>query len=86
MLSAKFQPFCLCLNVLKLLVFFFPDTVGYLLDGNDDKDKVNITNKDGRTCLHIAALTNNLELCKLLIARDADPQSLMEGKVGGWTL
>ena len=62
------------------VVYCVSVTVDYLLDQTDD-DMVNITNTDGRTCLHIAALTNNLPLCELLVMRGANPKSLMEGKV-----
>ena len=48
------------------------ETVAFLLENTEDKSLIDVTNKDGRTCLHIAALTNNLDLCKLLVESKAN--------------
>ncbi len=77
---------CKTVNGYKRGCCFFSwsaDSVEFLLDHpGDDTNKTNITNSDGRTCLHIAALTNNIQLCELLIKRGADANALMQGKVG----
>ena len=44
----------------------------------NDRDAVNVTNKVGKTLLHIAAATNNLPLCKLLINADCNKNALMK--------
>ncbi|KAL4238675.1 Ankyrin repeat [Mactra antiquata] len=54
------------------------DVVKYFLNQRNDKDAVNVTNKVGKTLLHIAAATNNLPLCKLLINADCDKNALMK--------
>ncbi len=64
-----------------MILLIISETVSFLLDNADDPNYVNITNHDGRTCLHIAALTDNLELCKILVHRGADYKALMKGKV-----
>ncbi|CAH1793068.1 unnamed protein product [Owenia fusiformis] len=40
-------------------------------------DNLNSSNSDGRTCLHLAAMTNNLELCKLFLDNGANVNALM---------
>ncbi|XP_045163885.2 ankycorbin-like isoform X5 [Mercenaria mercenaria] len=54
------------------------DVVKYLMQHKNDKDAVNVTNKVGKTLLHIAAATNNLPLCKLLINADCNKNALMK--------
>uniref|UniRef100_T1JDS5 Uncharacterized protein n=1 Tax=Strigamia maritima TaxID=126957 RepID=T1JDS5_STRMM len=39
-------------------------------------------NNDGRTCLHIAAINNNVELCKILIDSGADVNPVMRSTKG----
>ncbi len=68
-------------NLEMIIPLLISETVSFLLDNADDPNYVNITNHDGRTCLHIAALTDNLELCKILVNRGADYRALMKGKV-----
>ena len=53
----------------------------YLLDTSKDINAVDIGNTDDRTCLHIAALTNNLPLCKDLLDHNANVNSIMTHKV-----
>ncbi|XP_060077666.1 uncharacterized protein LOC132557186 [Ylistrum balloti] len=55
----------------------FCDVVKYLLKWKNDPNAVNLPNKGGRTCLHIAAIVNNLPLCKLLIDNGADKNATM---------
>ncbi|XP_033734399.1 uncharacterized protein LOC117323345 isoform X4 [Pecten maximus] len=55
----------------------FCDVVKYLLKSKNDPNAVNLPNKGGRTCLHIAAIVNNLPLCKLLIDNGADKNATM---------
>lgn len=55
--------------------------VKYLLKWKNSPEAVNIANDAGRTCLHIAAIVNNLQLCKLLLDSDADKNALMKNKV-----
>lgn len=62
-------------------MIFFSDVVKYLLQQKNDKGAVNVTNKVGKTLLHIAAATNNLPLCKLLINADCDKNALMKHAV-----
>ena len=47
----------------------------------DDPEAVNLGNTEGRTCLHIAAMTNNKDLCKVLIDHGADVNAIMKNKV-----
>ncbi|XP_052107145.1 ankyrin repeat domain-containing protein 11-like isoform X4 [Mytilus californianus] len=56
------------------------DVVKYLLKWKNSPDAVNIANDAGRTCLHIAAIVNNLQLCKLLLDSEADKNALMKNK------
>ncbi|GFS15313.1 ankyrin repeat domain-containing protein, partial [Elysia marginata] len=57
------------------------DLVQYLLDHPPDKTSVvDAGNKDGRTCLHVASLTNNVWLCKVLIERRANVNAIMKNK------
>ena len=46
-----------------------------------EPEQVNIANPDGRTCLHIGALTDNLDLCKIMVEKGADKKAEMKGKV-----
>ena len=49
---------------------YFLDTVDYLFNKSLRlKTDINTGNNDNRTCLHIAALTNNMPLCKLLVEK-----------------
>ena len=59
----------------------FPDVVKYLLRSRNDKDAVNVQNSSGKTLLHIAAATNNLPLCKVIINHDCDKNALMKHAV-----
>ncbi|CAC5378445.1 unnamed protein product [Mytilus coruscus] len=61
------------------------DVVKYLLKWKNSPDAVNIANDAGRTCLHIAAIVNNLQLCKLLLDSDADKNALMKNKDKSYT-
>ncbi|KAH3851293.1 hypothetical protein DPMN_093773, partial [Dreissena polymorpha] len=54
------------------------DVVKQLLRQKNDKEAVNVTNNMGKTLLHIAAATNNLPLCKLLINQDCKKNELMK--------
>ena len=45
------------------------------------KDAVNSANTDGRTALHIAALTNNVYLSQALLDAGANPNAMMQNKV-----
>lgn len=53
----------------------------YLLKWKNEPEAVNTPNNAGRTCLHIAAIINNLPLCKLLLDNGAEKNSLMMHKV-----
>ena len=55
--------------------------VKYLLRTRNDKDAVNVQNHHGKTLLHIAAATNNLPLCKLIINHECDKNALMKHAV-----
>lgn len=55
--------------------------VKYLLKWKNTPDAVNTPNNAGRTCLHIAAIINNLPLCKLLLDNGAEKNSVMMHKV-----
>ncbi|CAG2235597.1 unnamed protein product [Mytilus edulis] len=61
------------------------DVVKYLLKWKNSPEAVNIANDAGRTCLHIAAIVNNLQLCKLLLDSDADKNALMKNKDKSYT-
>ena len=63
------------------ITWYILDVVKYLLKSKNDSTSVNIANKNGRTCLHIAAIVNNLPLCKLLIDNGADKNAKMSHKV-----
>ena len=52
-----------------------------LLNKTDDKKLINSSNNDNRSTLHIAAITNNVRLCKLLIAKGAKNNTPMKHKV-----
>ncbi|KAK3597127.1 hypothetical protein CHS0354_038046 [Potamilus streckersoni] len=56
------------------------DVVKYLLKQRNTKDAVNVKNHAGRTCLHIAAITNNLPLCKTLLNQDVEKNPIMRHK------
>ncbi|XP_078316219.1 uncharacterized protein LOC111129666 isoform X11 [Crassostrea virginica] len=56
------------------------DVVKYLLKWKNEPEAVNTPNNAGRTCLHIAAIINNLPLCKLLLDNGAEKNSLMMHK------
>ncbi|RUS86553.1 hypothetical protein EGW08_005692, partial [Elysia chlorotica] len=57
------------------------DLVQYLLDNpGGHENVVDAGNKEGRTCLHVASLTNNVWLCKLLIERGANVNAIMKNK------
>ncbi|CAL1530405.1 unnamed protein product, partial [Lymnaea stagnalis] len=58
------------------------EVVRYLLDHADGgpSSVIDSGNNDGRTCLHIAALTNNVWLCKFLLERDANVNAVMVNK------
>ena len=63
-----------------LLMCLVVDVVNYLLKSS--AKRVNVANNEGRTCLHIAALTNNLPLCQLLVEQyNADLNSVMTSQV-----
>jgi ankyrin repeat protein len=55
--------------------------IEFLLSTAKDKKAIDTPNRDGRTCLHIAALTNNLWLAKFLLDHDADVNAVMRNKV-----
>ena len=55
--------------------------IEYLLQTREDKEAIDTANRDGRTCLHIAALTNNLWLAKFLLDQNADVNAVMRNKV-----
>ena len=59
------------------------EVIEFLLQsrGAGDQEAVDTANRDGRTCLHIAALTNNLWLAKFLLDRNADVNAVMRNKV-----
>lgn len=65
----------------------FSDILLYLLEHSPDhpetghQEAIDTANGDGRTCLHIAALTNNLWLCKTLLANNAHVNAVMTNKV-----
>lgn len=61
--------------------FVITDVVKYLLKWKNEPEAVNTPNNAGRTCLHIAAIINNLPLCKLLLDNGAEKNSLMMHKV-----
>ena len=63
--------------------FVVTDTVAYLAKNSKDPDAKNLGNYDNRTALHIAALTNNLQLCKILKDAGADINARMKFKVRG---
>ena len=45
------------------------------------KDAINRGNAKGKTCLHMAALSNNLPLCKYLVKNGADVNAPMKHEV-----
>ncbi|KAL8620271.1 hypothetical protein ACOMHN_064561 [Nucella lapillus] len=67
------------------------EAVGYLLEvkeeesGDQTRSAIDTPNKDGRTCLHIAALTNDLWLAKFLLDHHADVNAVMRNKVSQWS-
>ena len=61
--------------------FSVADVVKYLLKAKNTPEAVNTANDAGRTCLHISAIVNNLQLCKLLLDNNADKNSIMKNKV-----
>ncbi|PVD26794.1 hypothetical protein C0Q70_14472 [Pomacea canaliculata] len=62
------------------------EIVQYLLEASPaGTDTVDAANKEGRTCLHIAALTNNLRLAKVLLDRGADVNAVMKTKGKSYT-
>ncbi|XP_048259222.1 inversin-B-like [Haliotis rufescens] len=56
------------------------EIVRFFLAQSGNDDVVDLANDDGRTCLHIAALTNNLNICKLLLDADANVNTVMMSK------
>jgi len=56
-------------------VLLLADAVKYLL--GTKPDSIDSSNDDGRTCLHIAALTNNLPLVMHLVDNNASKKSVM---------
>ena len=60
---------------------FSSDAVKYLTLNAKDPEAKNLGNYDKRTALHIAALTNNLQLCKILKDAGADINARMKFKV-----
>ena len=63
-------------------ILFISETVDYLLSTKSSSTEgANVTNNDKRTCLHIAALTNNLDLCKILVNNGAKLNAIMSAKV-----
>ncbi|KAK3093037.1 hypothetical protein FSP39_010347 [Pinctada imbricata] len=61
------------------------DVVKYLLKWKNQPEAVNTSNSSGRTCLHIAAIVNNLPLCKLLLDNGADRNAIMTHKDKNYT-
>ena len=61
------------------------DVVKYLLKAKNTPEAVNTANDAGRTCLHISAIVNNLQLCKLLLDNNADKNSIMKNKDKAYT-
>ena len=61
--------------------YLIADVVKYLLRTRNDKDAVNVQNHHGKTLLHIAAATNNLPLCKLIINHECDKNAVMKHAV-----
>ncbi|XP_065563053.1 serine/threonine-protein phosphatase 6 regulatory ankyrin repeat subunit A-like [Artemia franciscana] len=53
------------------------DVIEWLLDGRPEG--IRSSNSEGRSCLHIAALYNNLDIARLLLERDADINAVMRG-------
>lgn len=45
------------------------------------KDAINRSNDKGKTCLHMAALSNNLPMCKYLVQNGADVNAPMKHEV-----
>ncbi|CAG7689958.1 unnamed protein product [Allacma fusca] len=45
-------------------------------------EAVNSTNNDGRTCLHLAALSNNVQMVKILLDHSADVNAVMRNGKG----
>ena len=73
----------LTFKMTHIFIIHISETVEFILSKAKDSNGADVTNKDGRTCLHIAALTNNVELCKLLLKKKANPQPVMTSKVSG---
>ncbi|XP_064622063.1 serine/threonine-protein phosphatase 6 regulatory ankyrin repeat subunit A-like isoform X2 [Lineus longissimus] len=54
--------------------------IAKLLVEYDEGQHLSKGNQDGRTCLHLACMTNNLELCKLLLDNNANINAVMKSK------
>lgn len=66
-------------KIVKCIILCILETVKYLLeDASESLDgaPVNYSNRDGRTCLHIAALKDNLALAVYLVERHHADKSL----------
>jgi len=57
------------------------DVVRYLIDVCRDKSIVDLSNAVGRSCLHIAAMTNNLDLVSCLLRFNANLNLVVRLKV-----
>jgi ankyrin repeat protein len=68
-------------EIFMICIYLSSDVVKYLLKWKNAPEAVNTPNNAGRTCLHIAAIVNNLPLCKLLLDNGADRNSVMMHKV-----
>ena len=55
---------------------------GAIRNSPDGKEKaINVANNEGRTSLHVAAMTSDLAMCKLLLDCGANINPLMRNKV-----
>lgn len=59
----------------------FSEVVKHLLLQKNEDEAVNVTNNIGKTLLHIAAATNNLPLCKLLLNQNCKKNAVMKHAV-----
>ena len=57
------------------------DVVRYLISVCRDKSIVDLSNNTGRTCLHIAAITNNIQLVDCLLQHKPHVNLTMKFKV-----
>ena len=69
------------ITIYQLIIHLCSDVVKYLLRWKNSPDAVNVANDAGRTCLHISAIVNNLQLCKLILDENAEKNPLMKNKV-----